>query len=144
MSAVDTLTQQQVMTVPIQRSNPDAGPRHQAPPCPSWCDASHSGDPFTHYSAIWEWDKAAIDGDDWRVGICLYRGDDCLFPGVGDTAIELYITGDGQMINADEEDRPELGGYLMPDQIRALATWLLAMADRADPNHTNGKPYQEA
>jgi hypothetical protein len=35
-----------------------------------------------------------------------------------------------------------LGGYLMPDQIRALARWLLAMADEADPHHTNGKPLE--
>jgi hypothetical protein len=111
------------------------------PPCPSWCDAPHPSDPYTHYSAVCEWaNPATHEGDDWRIGIYLYRGDDCLFNDVGDTAVELYITGDGSMINADEEDRPELGGYLMPDQIRALATWLLAMADKADPFGTNGKP----
>jgi hypothetical protein len=115
-----------------------------APPCPSWCETNHHvSDPYTHYSATWEWaNPAPDDGDDWRIGICLYRGDDPLYDEVGDTGIEIYVTGDGFMINADEEDRPELGGYLMPDQIRALATWLLAMADEADPHHTNGKPLE--
>jgi hypothetical protein len=128
------------MTIPQTRQ-----PTVSAAPCPSWCDDDHGDDPHTHYSAICEWAKpAAGHGDDWRVEVRLYRGDDdspwLPTAAIGDTVVELYLNGDYGMIDANEDDRPELSGYLLPDQIRSLAMWLLAMADEADPNHTNGEP----
>jgi hypothetical protein len=116
-----------------------------AAPCPPWCH-EHFGDLHEHRSGVQVWDNpAANEGDDWRVEVSLYRGDDnspwMPTAEIGDTVVELYITGESGMINvAADENRPQLSGYLLPDQIRSLAKWLLAKADEADPHHTNGQP----
>ena len=113
-------------------------------PCPPWCH-EHFGDVHEHRSGVQVWDNPGPgEGEDWRVGVRLYRGDDysSWMPTaeIGDTVIELYITGDAGIITADDDGRPELSGYLLPNQVRSIAMWLLAMADGADPCRTDGQP----
>lgn len=110
--------------------------RQAAPPCPAWCDRDHGDDLYVHHSPPVRWINPEDCGDDWRVEVSLYRGDDWMHPHpIGDTAIDLYISGDGSMIDAGDEDRPELSGYLMPNDLRNLARWLLQVAEHADPPH---------
>lgn len=130
------------MTPTHQRKTGIPVPRRA--PCPPWCH-EHFGDLHEHRSGVQVWDNPDPDeGDDWRVEVTLYRGDDysSWMPTaeIGDTVVELYITGDIGMINVADGNRPELSGYLLPDQARSLAMWLLTMADAADPHHTNGQP----
>lgn len=114
--------------------------------CPAWCDGDHEPDaPYIHRGAVQCWSNGDEEGNDLRVEVSLYRGDDCLYPHLsGDTAIDLYFSGDDSMIDITDEGRPELSGFVMPDELRSLARWLLAVAEQADPHHRNGKPWGAA
>lgn len=131
------------MTLTHQAQTVIPGPRKA--PCPVWCDDNHDDEIYRHNSDIYSWKNPSdIDGNDWQAHAHLYRGDDdsswMTTVETGNTVVELYLNGDEGMVDANGEGRPELAGYLLPHQVRSLALWLLALADAADPHHTDGVP----
>jgi hypothetical protein len=95
-----------------------------------------------HASTPRVWSAPTNDGDAWRLGMSICRSDEprsSRLYHIGETYLELSVTGTGAMIDIDESGCPALSGYLIPDTARSLARWLLAVADQADPRR-HGDP----
>jgi hypothetical protein len=109
------------------------------PFCPRWCNSTrHEINGAIHRSKPSVWDTTHDpDCNGWRVVARLYRGDDDIelvpYPdNINTTAIEFDITSARYTLAYDDCERPTLTGWLTPDHARALARWLLTVAEQAE------------
>lgn len=117
---------------------PVAVPASQ-PPCPQWCNPALHGsysDYLVHHSDPRHWEAP---GDSPRVEVQLSRYDELSAPwpsNIGVTDLEIRFTSQPGTIGAD--------GFLLPNHMRQLTAWLLAMAELADPHSLDGEPIEVA
>jgi hypothetical protein len=120
------------------------------PPCPKWCNpglhdededhVDHRSDPRVFET------RRLCSGDLPRFEFSFHRGDEITAPypeNIGTVEMEVRIVADPSMIAADDDGNPVLGGaWTSIHDMRALAAWLLTMADEGDPHNLNGEPIE--
>src|SRR6185312_12783435 len=97
----------------------------EAPACPVWC-AFHACSWHCSEWRVWETD------DSPRFALRLVRHDDDGQVGMVDVDVRVLPAPGNQVLDGD--------GVLECDDLRELARWMLAVAEAADPDRTNGEP----
>jgi hypothetical protein len=142
---VDTMTEQQAVTVPTPRPEPTAA---QAPavPCPAWCNPELHDDGLlpnipVHHSDPRTWQGTEQCTDAPRAEVSFYRGDE-LYDNKGLTGtadLDIRLTG-GCEWDIGDDGWPVLNGFMSANEARSLGLWLIKMAEEIDPHGTNGQP----